>query len=82
MNVKSRISLLGQRGGKFGRVNPTSPRSTVWSHAETENLLKGVKMFGVGKWSIILNHFEFASHRTKVSLKDKWRNLQGRKQNM
>ena len=59
--------------------NSASPRKTAWSYTETENLLKGVRKFGVGKWAKILGHFEFASHRTSVSLKDKWRNLNSRK---
>ena len=60
---------------------PTTPgrASKEWSTTETENLLKGVKQFGVGKWAQILNRYEFASHRTTTSLKDKWRNLQGRR---
>ena len=66
--IRSRNSLMN-----------SSPLKNVWSVKETEQLLKGVKQFGPGKWKKILDHYDFAPHRTSVSLKDKWRNLQGRK---
>ena len=80
ITVRSRKSLLSKHGVEVGRsIIVSSPKSMAWTHTETENLLKGVKMFGVGKWAQILHHFDFASHRKAISLKDKWRNLQGRR---
>lgn len=77
--MRGRDSLVGTKVGKSVPQVLISPRAKVWSHAETENLLKGVKKFGIGKWHKIMQHFEFASYRNACSLKDKWRNLQGRK---
>ena len=72
VTVRSRDSLIGttpptRRGGRG-----------AWTTIETEQLLKGVKELGVGNWSAILAHFKFTPQRTATSLKDKWRNLQGR----
>ena len=44
--------------------------------AQVQNLKDGVARFGAGHWSNILQAYSFASHRTGVHLKDKWRNLQ------
>lgn len=38
-------------------------------------LLEGVKTFGEGRWSLILESYPFVN-RTNVNLKDKWRNMQ------
>lgn len=48
---------------------------TPWLDYETDNLKMGVKTYGVGKWSRILQHYDFLPCRTSISLKDKWRNL-------
>ena len=53
----------------------------TWSTEEAEELIKGVKIYGPGKWKKILDTFSFAPHRTSTSLKDKWRNMQGRNNN-
>lgn len=47
-----------------------------FSEQEVENLMTGVKRFGVGKWKEILCCYEFNSKRTAVDLKDKYRNIQ------
>ena len=46
-----------------------------FSESEIENLVKGVKKFGVGRWREILQFFEF-QERSTVDLKDKWRNME------
>jgi hypothetical protein len=45
-----------------------------WSDVEVDQLLEGVRLFGVGFWKDILVHFDFGD-RTHVDLKDKFRNL-------
>lgn len=45
-----------------------------WTDQEVEFLVEGVRLFGVGSWKDILNHFPFGD-RTYVDLKDKFRNL-------
>lgn len=44
-----------------------------WSEAETEQLVKGVAIYGMGKWKKILHHaeFSFLPGRTPVDLKDR-----------
>jgi len=43
-----------------------------WTDAETDELLRGVARFGVGRWKRILNHPDFTfSARTAVDLKDR-----------
>ncbi|KAL9045743.1 MAG: hypothetical protein Q9214_001266 [Letrouitia sp. 1 TL-2023] len=46
---------------------------TKWSAAETDDLLKGTEIYGVGNWKKILNHpeFSFLEGRTPVDLKDR-----------
>ncbi len=44
-----------------------------WTEEETDQLLKGVAIYGVGKWKKILLHpeFSFQNGRTPVDLKDR-----------
>lgn len=44
-----------------------------WSEEETEQLVKGVAIYGMGKWKKILQHaeFSFLPGRTTVDLKDR-----------
>ena len=44
-----------------------------WTDKETDFLLKGVGIYGIGKWKKILNHdgFSFHPERTTVDLKDR-----------
>ncbi len=43
-----------------------------WTDVETDLLLQGVAMFGVGKWKTILSHPDFTfTTRTAVDLKDR-----------
>lgn len=44
-----------------------------WSEAETDQLVKGVAIYGMGKWKKILHHaeFSFLPGRTPVDLKDR-----------
>ncbi|KAK3515423.1 hypothetical protein QTP70_019919 [Hemibagrus guttatus] len=45
-----------------------------WMSEEDQCLMAGVKKYGEGKWSKILEGFEFKD-RTSVMLKDRWRTL-------
>lgn len=49
------------------------PHRTKWSTMETECLIKGVAIYGMGKWKKILHHseFSFEKGRTPVDLKDR-----------
>ncbi|CAN1141881.1 Single myb histone 5 [Linum perenne] len=51
-------------------------RKRKWSSKEEAALKNGIKEFGAGFWKEILNsrRNEF-NERTKVDLKDKWRNM-------
>ncbi|KAJ0249916.1 SANT/Myb domain-containing protein [Hirschfeldia incana] len=49
-----------------------------WSAEEEEAFLAGVRKYGPGKWSYIINDPEFRaqlSTRSNIDLKDKWRNM-------
>ena len=45
-----------------------------WTEEETNDLIKGVEIYGIGKWKKIINHHDFSFHqeRTPVDLKDRW----------
>lgn len=49
------------------------PQRVKWSEAEISQLVKGVAIYGMGKWKKILHHpeFEFQNGRTPVDLKDR-----------
>lgn len=49
------------------------PHRMKWSKKETEYLIKGVAIYGMGKWKKILQHseFSFQEGRTPVDLKDR-----------
>ncbi|RDD37514.1 Telomeric repeat-binding factor 1 [Trichoplax sp. H2] len=49
-----------------------------WSQKEEDNLSEGVQLYGVGNWAMILSEFNFVA-RTNVDLKDKWRNMNKKK---
>ena len=54
---------------------PTGQRKRKrWTDQEVDFLLEGVRLFGVGNWKDIQNHFQFGD-RSYVDLKDKYRNL-------
>ncbi|KAI9829402.1 MAG: hypothetical protein M1819_006339 [Sarea resinae] len=45
-----------------------------WTDQETDDLLQGVAMFGVGSWKKILSHSEFSFNgRSSIDLKDRFR---------
>ncbi|KAL7720573.1 Myb family DNA-binding domain containing protein [Entamoeba marina] len=55
--------------------HPVKKKKRRFSEEETQNLIEGVKKFGVGRWKNILNNYKFDG-RSCVDLKDKWRNLE------
>lgn len=48
-------------------------KRTKWTEQETEQLVKGVAIYGMGRWKHILDHpeFDFNERRTPVDLKDR-----------
>ena len=76
------LSLLAERNKEttvLSRSHLLGHKRRGWTPSETEDLMKGVKKYGEGNWKVILDHGNFLPHRTAVSLKDKWRNLKGRR---
>ncbi|XP_043083071.1 telomeric repeat-binding factor 1 [Puntigrus tetrazona] len=55
-------------------VTMTSQPRRRWNAEEDKKLKAGVKKFGEGRWTMILNEFDF-ENRTGVNLKDRWRTL-------
>lgn len=55
---------------------PLRRKRKPWSNVEEDTLRTGVKKYGVGNWTFILNEYkDIFDDRTAVDLKDKWRNL-------
>ncbi|KAF7110280.1 hypothetical protein CFC21_110416 [Triticum aestivum] len=46
-----------------------------WTHEEVKKLVKGVKAYGVGRWTMVKSRYFSASVPDPAHLKDKWRNL-------
>ncbi|GLU10787.1 hypothetical protein SLE2022_275710 [Rubroshorea leprosula] len=68
--------LKKQESPKFARKR----KARRWSLQEEEALRDGVEKYGIGSWKMILkSNPEAFQERTEVDLKDKWRNLSGRK---
>lgn len=57
------------------RLNRRKAR-VMFSHSEEQNLIEGVRKYGVGSWAKILFNYKFHHSRTNVNLKDKYRTLQ------
>ena len=72
VSLKDKFRVLNQ-GKSWENKNRKS--RVRFSKREVENLLEGVKRFGVGKWAKIANHYEFHESRTNVHLKDKYRTM-------
>ena len=57
-----------------------SKKKVLWTSKEEEMLLDGVKIYGEGRWAVILKQYSFNPHQTNVHLKDKWRNMKKNKE--
>ena len=68
---KLETALEIEQHGRAKRVCLRGRRN--WTDEETEDLLKGVSIYGIGKWKKILHHegFTFHPERTTVDLKDR-----------
>lgn len=72
---------VGKDGKSSGAVAPTedgkvpkSKKKNKWSEHETNDLLKGVAAFGIGRWTKILNCEDYRfERRTALDLKDRFR---------
>lgn len=64
--------VVERRIEKQARRASLRPRSR-WTEEETNQLIRGVMMFGPGKWKQILNytHFSWLEGRTTIGLKDR-----------
>ncbi|VAI78573.1 unnamed protein product [Triticum turgidum subsp. durum] len=74
----------GPRGPRRRRVFPSGSggmnfhrrkNNEHWTHEEVKKLVKGVKTYGAGKWTMVKSHYFSSSVRDPTHLKDKWRNL-------
>jgi len=74
---------FGQRGKPTRKAEQAPLRRnytrgrTKWTETETDQLVKGVAIYGMGRWKDILEHpdFTFRQGRTHVDLKDRFRTL-------
>lgn len=70
--VKKKKRVVEKSDGPPAKRLCLRPRMR-WSPAETDQLVKGVAIYGMGKWKKILHHgeFSFLPGRTPVDLKDR-----------
>uniref|UniRef100_A0A8R7V7E6 Myb-like domain-containing protein n=1 Tax=Triticum urartu TaxID=4572 RepID=A0A8R7V7E6_TRIUA len=68
---KRRIFPWGSGGMNFHRRK----NNEHWTHEEVKKLVKGVKTYGAGRWTMVKNRYFSSSIRDPAHLKDKWRNL-------
>lgn len=76
-------SVMKTISNKLTQTSKARHDSKQWTELETECLIHGVTLFGRQKykWKCIKNHFKVElQSRSNVDLKDRWRNLLGRKQ--
>lgn len=72
-SAKKAAMKPGKDDGPPARRVYLRPERVKWSEAEISQLVKGVAIYGMGKWKKILRHPEFDFHeaRTAVDLKDR-----------
>ncbi len=58
---------------------PSTVRRGVWSEEEAQCLTEGVEIYGEGKWKEIRAAYSVLGCRTTSQLKDKYRNIKGRR---
>uniref|UniRef100_A0A8I6Z6Z2 Myb-like domain-containing protein n=2 Tax=Hordeum vulgare subsp. vulgare TaxID=112509 RepID=A0A8I6Z6Z2_HORVV len=68
---KRRIFPWGSGGMNFHRRK----NNEHWTLDEVRKLVKGVKTYGVGRWTMVKSRYFSSSVRDPSHLKDKWRNL-------
>ena len=70
--AKKRKPRVRSTGGCTAKRTYTRER-TAWTEAETDQLVKGVAIYGMGRWKSILDHPElhFREGRTNMDLKDR-----------
>lgn len=71
--VTKRKSRVCSTGASTAKRNYTRER-TAWTEEETDHLVKGVAIYGMGRWKSILDHPElhFREGRTNMDLKDRY----------
>ena len=65
-----------KKAKKEKREGQTEKKRERFTKDEAENLIAGVKLYGLGQWAQIkASYFREDNKRSGVDLKDKWRNL-------
>ncbi|XP_028410601.1 uncharacterized protein LOC114533292 isoform X2 [Dendronephthya gigantea] len=70
------VKINGDEVSNKYRAKTLTKRRTAWTEDEIGFIRDGIRLFDVGDWAAIRDHFPFQDcHKNSVAIKDKYRNM-------